>query len=246
MQDFDGKVALITGAAGGIGLATADYLGRRGARLVLADIDVPKLQAACRESGLVEDFVYIVPYDAAQSAAAAAIVDAAVSHWGQLDIIVTCAGIYQEHAIATMTDAAWRTTLAINLDSIFYLMRAAAGAMSGGGAIVHVASVAAHTGATNGHAHYGATKGGVLAYTRGLARDLAPAIRVNAVSPGTIETPMVDHLLAKRGDEILSRIPLGRFGRPEEIASVIAFLCSDAASYITGETIIVSGGSFMA
>jgi 3-oxoacyl-[acyl-carrier protein] reductase len=105
--------------------------------------------------------------------------------------------------------------------------------------------MAAHTGGSAGHGHYGAAKGGILSLTRTLARELGPGIRANAVSPGIIDTPMVHRLLATRGEDVIKQTPQKRFGRPEEIASVVAFLCSDAASFINGEAIHVNGGFYM-
>lgn len=127
-------------------------------------------------------------------------------------------------------------TINVNFNGVFYIVRQAIPVMSDGGAIVNMASQAAHLGGSITHGHYGATKGAILAFTRTLAKELGPRIRANAVSPGSIETPMIARNIATRGEEIVSRTPLRRLGKPEEIASVIAFLCSDAASFVTGET----------
>ena len=123
-----------------------------------------------------------------------------------------------------MSDAQWRRTMSINLDGVFYITRRAIPVMREGAAIVTVASVAAHQGGSYAHSHYGATKGGVLAYTRGLARDIAPRIRVNAVSPGMVDTPMIARNVERLGDaQIKARVPMGRVAKPSEIASVVAF-----------------------
>jgi len=143
-----------------------------------------------------------------------------------------------------MTDEQWRRTLSINLDGVFYLLRRAAPHLTEGSSIVNLTSLAAFRGAFS-NAHYGATKGAPVSLTRALARELAPSTRGNAVAPGIIETPMTRELLNVRGDASLQQTPIGRFGRPAEIASVIAFLCSDAASFITGETIQANGGLYM-
>jgi 3-oxoacyl-[acyl-carrier protein] reductase len=164
--------------------------------------------------------------------------------FGRLDFVVPGAGIYPASPFAEITDDDWERTLQINLSGVFRLCRVAAPVMSDGSAIVTIASIAGHRGSL-GHAHYATTKGGVLALTRSMARDLAPRIRANAVSPGTIFTPMVADLLEVRGSALLAETPMGRFGQPEEVASVIAFLCSDAASYVNGETIHVNGGLYM-
>ena len=127
---------------------------------------------------------------------------------------------------------------------MFDACRCAAAALRDGGAIVNLASEAAHIGGSRAHAHYGAAKAGVLALTRSIARELAPRIRVNAVSPGTIDTPMVARFLAAHGPGYVDTIPMRRLGRPRDVAQAVAFLCSDAAGYITGTTIHVNGGTF--
>ena len=245
MFDFRGKNAIVTGAASGIGQATAEYFYACGANVVLADRNLPALQATANRLEPAGQRVAVSAYDAADPASAEALIAKATEHFGKIDHVAACAGIYEEQLADQMTDEQWRRTLSINLDGVFYLTRRAIPSMNDGGAIVAIASTAAHQGGTFAHAHYGASKGGVLAYVRGLSRDLAPRIRVNAVSPGMIETPMVATNIARAGEQIRSNIPMGRFGRPSEVASVIAFLCSDAASYVSGETIIISGGLYM-
>jgi 3-oxoacyl-[acyl-carrier protein] reductase len=245
MFDFSGKTALITGAASGIGRASAEYFLGCGANVVLADINdgaLRELTGTLDSSGMR---AAAVRYDAGSSASADDVVAFASDRFGGIDHLVACAGIYDQQVTEQMSDEKWRHTIAINLDGIFFLVRSAIPKLNEGAAIVTLASVAAHVGGTTGHVHYGASKGGVLALTRGLARDLAPRVRVNSVSPGLIETPMTDKLIERVGEDIRKQILLGRYGKPSEIASVIAFLCSNAASFITGETIIVSGGSYM-
>lgn len=243
MFDFGGKTALITGAASGIGQATAEYFFRCGANVVLADINATEDVAQAVDPG--GDRTFAVTYDAASSQSASEAVAAAVARFGGLDHLALCAGIYQQAPLAEMTDDEWRRTMSVNLDGAFYLIRSAAPAMRDGGSVVTLASVAAHKGGTFGFAHYGASKGGILALTRSAAQDLAPRIRVNCVSPGLIETPMTTDLVRRLGEDIRKQILLGRYGRPAEIASVIAFLCSDAASFVNGEVIIASGGAYM-
>lgn len=245
MFDFTGKTALVTGAASGIGRATAEYFLRCGANVVLADINAGALAAVAGEIDPEGGQTCTVVYDAGSSQSAAAAVAAGVARFGGLDHLALCAGIYQQALLPDMTDDEWRRTLSVNLDGAFYLIRSAAPALRDGGSIVTLASVAAHKGGTRGFAHYGASKGGILALTRSAAQDLAPRIRVNCVSPGLIETPMTTELVQRLGEDIRKQILIGRYGRPDEIASVIAFLCSDAATFVNGEVIIASGGAYM-
>jgi 3-oxoacyl-[acyl-carrier protein] reductase len=246
MSEFSGETVLITGAASGIGRATAEYFHDRGANVAVADVNVAALEELAADLGPAKGGLAVIGYDASDPDSADNAVKRTTELFGNIDHLVVGAGIYEAQTADQMSDAQWRRMMSINLDGVFYLCRRAIPLMNDGGAIVTVASIAAHQGGTYAHTHYGAAKGGVLAFARGLARDLAPRIRVNAVSPGTIDTPMIAENLGKLGEQYKKTIPLGRFGRPSEVASVIAFLCSDAASYVTGETIIVSGGLYMA
>jgi 3-oxoacyl-[acyl-carrier protein] reductase len=246
MFDFTGLVSVVTGAGSGIGRETARYLHACGAAVVLADLDETAAEAAARELDPDGGRALAVQYDAGRPSDAGMLVARTMQVFGHLDHVVANAGIYTDGAAATMSDFAWRRTIEINLDGVFYLCREANRVMRDGGAIVATASVAAHMGGSLGHAHYGASKGGVLALVRGLAREFGPRLRVNAVSPGTIDTPMVADNRALLNADVVASFALRRVGRPEEVASVIAFLCSNAASYVTGETITVCGGSYMA
>jgi 3-oxoacyl-[acyl-carrier protein] reductase len=217
---------------------------QRGARLVLADYNVESMERVQRELDASGRSVTVARYDAGKPDDASSVVERTIQTFGRLDFLVPAAGIYPDSAFTRISTDDWERTLRINLTGVFHLCRHAAPSMHGGGAIVTLASIAGHRGSAD-HAHYAATKGGVLALTRSMARELAPRLRVNAVSPGVIETPMTMGLLAARGAALLSETPLARFGRPEEVASVIAFLCSSEASFINGETIHVNGGLYM-
>lgn len=241
--DFSGQSLLLTGANGGIGREVALIFAQAGADMVLAD----------RDPGPLGDFAARLPgpgrkicaaMDAADPASAQALVDLTLEAFGRIDHVIPSAGIYLAEPFAGMTDEQWRRTMSVNLDGVFYLLRRAAPHLGPGSSIVNLTSLAAFRGAFS-NAHYGATKGALVSLTRALARELAPNTRVNAVAPGIIETPMTRDLLAARGEASIAQTPLGRFGRPEEIASVIAFLCSGAASFISGETIQVNGGIYM-
>jgi 3-oxoacyl-[acyl-carrier protein] reductase len=246
MFDFSGLVSVVTGAGSGIGREIARYFHACGATVVLADIDEAAARVAAAALDPEGKRATAVRYDAGRSDDAGTLVARTMELFGRLDHVVANAGIYTDEAAAEMSDDAWRRTIRINLDGVFYLCREANRVMREGGAIVATASAAAHMGGSIGHAHYGASKGGVLALVRGLAREFGPRLRVNAVSPGTIDTPMVADNRALLNPDLIASFALRRMGRPEEVASVIAFLCSDAASYVTGETIIVAGGSYMA
>jgi 3-oxoacyl-[acyl-carrier protein] reductase len=241
--DFSGKTLLLTGACGGIGRAIAELFHVAGANLVAVDLATEALAELGASLDPTGRRIATLRYEARREEDAEAAVRLCVDRFGRLDFLVPAAAIYEDQSFVGMSVATWRKTLSINLDGMFYVCQRAVPVMQAGGAIVTLSSDAAHEGSTPGHVHYGASKGGVLGLTRGLARELAPRIRVNAVTPGTIDTPMVAALMRSRGDAIMGGIPMQRLGRPTEVASVVAFLCSDAASYITGQTVHVNGGS---
>lgn len=153
-------------------------------------------------------------------------------------------GLYLDQMIQDMADAQWRQAIGVNLDGVFYTCRAAIPLLADGGAIVNIASITGHRGSYM-HRHYSTAKGGVLTFSRSLALELAPRIRVNAGSPGLIDTPLIQPLLKVRGPMLIDQTPLKRLGKPEEVARTIAFLCSDWASFIIGETIHINGGLYI-
>lgn len=244
MFDFSGKTLLLTGANGGITRAIARTFHELGANLVLTDLDEAGVKGFGAELDATGKRVAALKGDVTQSADADAAVALCQARFGGIDYLVTGAGLYLDQLVETMSDAQWRQTIGINLDGVFYTCRAATKALRDGGAVVNIASMAGHRGSYQ-HAHYAAAKGAVLSFTRSFALELAPRVRVNAVSPGLIDTPLIQPLLKLRGSQLLDATPLKRLGRPEEVARVIAFLCSDWASFINGETIHINGGLYI-
>lgn len=242
--DFENRTLVVTGANGGIGRATAELYNASGANLVLTDLDETELNRSAETLG-DNRRIATLKVDASSPADVEKVVDLAMKRFGGIDFLVPLAGIYQAKPFAEMSDQDWHRTISINLDGVFFLCRRALPALKDGSSIVTIASLAAYRGAYT-NAHYGAAKGALISMTRALSRELAPKTRVNGVAPGIIETPMIGELLKTRMDESISQTPLKRLGKPSEIASVIAFLCSPAASFITGETIQVNGGIYMA
>lgn len=240
--DFTGRTLLLTGAAGGIGLCIAEVFHRSGANLVLGDRDEGVLSALSDEFG--GDRVATLAGDAANPEDAQALTQLAISRFGGIDYLIPGAGIYPAQPFAEISDDDWRRLMAINLDGVFYVCRRAQPHLKPGGAIVFLTSLAPHRGAQS-NAHYAAAKGAVGALMRSLTRELAPDIRCNAIAPGIIDTPMIGDFKKTRADETLKLTPLARLGLPQEVASVAAFLASDAASFVTGETIQVNGGLYM-
>jgi len=245
MMDFSGRVLLLTGASGGIGQAIAQVFHEAGASVLLADISENAVCEVARSIDAAGVRTEAMKYDASRAEDAAAAVRLCLDRFGRLDFLVPAAAIYEDQSFLSMSDEQWRKTLSVNLDGVFYICRRAIPVMSESGAVVTIASEAAHAGSSIGHAHYGTSKGGVLAMSRSLARELAPKIRVNTVSPGAIETPMIEDLLHTGGKAILEAIPMARLGSPSDVAAAVAFLCSDSASYIMGQTIHVNGGSYI-
>jgi len=243
--DFSRRVLLLTGANGGIGRGIARLFAEAGARLVMADIGLQGAEEFARSLDPAGDSIAVVKLDASSTGDMDRAIELCIGRFGRLDFLVTAAAIYEDHLFETMTDEQWRKTIAANLDGVFFACRRVVPVMAEGGAIVNLASEAAHIGGSRGHSHYGVSKAGVLALTRSIARELAPRIRVNAVSPGTIDTPMVAQFLAANGPGYVDTIPMRRLGQPRDVAQAIAFLCSEAASYITGTTIHVNGGTYV-
>lgn len=245
MLDFSNKIFLITGAATGIGLAAAEYVMQCGATVIMADMNAEGVkQEAAR---LDPEGKKAVPraLDVASSKACNDLLAEIKEKYDGLDHLVHCAGIYPRDLIEDITDDDWRKLMAVNLDGTFYLCRAALPIMREHGSFVLSASVAGHRG-SHAHSAYAASKGAVLAFMHSLAIEAGPRnIRANCVSPGTIVTNMTRGLIEERRESMLAATPLRRFGQPIETATVIAFLASPLAGFVSGETIHINGGMYM-
>lgn len=244
MLGLEKKTVLITGAAGGIGRALALRLAQAGAQIALCDRDanaLEKLEQEIREQGGVAER-YAADIGSQQSCQDLA--KSVADRFGAIDSLVHSAGIYPEAKVAEMSTEQWRQLMQINLDGTFYMCQAVMPYLSERSSIVNLSSMAGHRG-SYAHAHYSASKGAVTSFSKSLALELAPRTRVNCVAPGIIETPMTRDLLRAKGQSLLASTPLQRFGTAQEVADVILFLCSDLASFVTGETIHVNGGLYM-
>ncbi len=239
-----GRVLLLTGAGGGIGSAIARLFYDEGASLALVDRDLAAIEALAAEFTDPERVLFLAA-DAGAPGESRAAVQAAHAHFGRLDDVVLGAGIYPEVDVLQMTDEQWDQVLRVNLSAAAEVARAAGLVLEQGGSIVGLTSIAGQRG-SRGHAHYAASKAGMLAFLRSLALELAPRVRVNAVAPGTIETTMTERNRERSSPELLAATPLARYGRPTEVAAVVHFLCTPGAGFITGEQIAVNGGMHMA
>jgi 3-oxoacyl-[acyl-carrier protein] reductase len=244
MVDMAGKTLVLSGADGAIGREIACQFLQAGANLVLGDQALDPLAKFCKEIDPSGERAKPFRLDAASSESNDEFVALAVETFGSVDFVVPAAGIYPEVAIADMTNDQWATVMSINLDGVFYLIRACIPHLNQDGSIVNISSIAGHRG-SNKHGHYAAAKGALLALTRSLTWELGSKARVNCVSPGIIETQMTVDLVAARGDVLIAATPSGRLGQASEVASVVLFLCSPAASFVNGETIQVNGGLHM-
>ncbi len=247
-REFEGKVALVTGASRGIGRATAIKLAQERCKLALAyasnDAAALEVKALCEVAG--SPLVQLFKFDVADAAACAKATDDVLAAFGGLDILINNAGISIDGLILRYKPADLEKTLQTNLSSAFHLSKAAARAMlRKGGAIVNVTSVVGEMG-NAGQSAYAMAKAGLIGLTKSLARELGSrSIRVNAVSPGFVETDMTKELPEAAKTAMVSAAALGRVGTAEEVAEAIAFLASARAAFITGEVMRVNGGLYM-
>lgn len=248
MFRLDGKTALVTGASGGIGAAIARTLHAQGARVVLSGTREAVLAAVAGEIAPGGERVHVCPADLSDPAAADALVSAAeVAAGAPLDILVNNAGLTRDGLAIRMKDEDWNRVIEVDLAAPFRLCRAVLKGMlrRRAGRIVSIASIVGVTG-NAGQANYAAAKAGMIGMTKSLAQEAGSrGVTVNVVAPGFVQTAMTDVLSDTQREKLLGGIPLGRMGKPEDIAASVAYLVSDEAGWITGATLNVNGGMAM-
>jgi 3-oxoacyl-[acyl-carrier protein] reductase len=247
MLQLNGHVALITGASQGIGRACALTLAKQGASVALAARNEEKLKQLADEIVAAGGKAAAFPLDVTQEEAIKAVAKAAIAHFGKVDILVNNAGITRDQLMMRMKRADWDDVLLTNLTAPHLLTQAVISSMmkQRWGRIINITSVVGQTGQA-GQANYAASKAGLIGLTMSIAREIASRnITVNAVAPGYIETAMTEVLTTEQKEAMAQHIPLGRAGTDMEIASAVAFLASEEASYITGHVLSVNGGMFM-
>jgi 3-oxoacyl-[acyl-carrier protein] reductase len=248
MFELEGKVALVTGSAQGIGRAIALNLAQGGARIVLTDMREPKLDEVVKEIEALGGKAIRFVVDVTDREAVKKVVDQVLETWEKVDILVNNAGITRDSLVMRMKVEDWQAVLKTNLDGAFYCIQAVLPGMvrQRYGRIVSIASVVAQAGNV-GQANYISSKAGIIGLTKGVAAEVARRnITVNAVAPGFIATPMTENLPPEIKEKMLSIIPIGRMGTDAEIATGVRFLVSEEARYITGHVLNINGGMFMA
>jgi 3-oxoacyl-[acyl-carrier protein] reductase len=243
LLDLSGQVALVTGASRGIGRATAEIFSSKGAKTALVARNpgpLNELAASLSDGGAG---ALAIAADVAVEADVQRVVDQTLETFGRIDILVNNAGLISFGHVADIDPSEWARVIGANLTGAYLCSRAVASAMVEReyGRIINISSVSAQTGGVSGGVHYASSKGGMLAMTKTLARDLAPHVTVNAIAPGQIDTDP-DLLTQEARQRVTAMIPLGRLGEAEDIAYAALFLASPLASYITGATIDVNGG----
>lgn len=250
MTDFEGKIVLVSGSGRGIGRTLAESFAAHGACVAVNDVNPDSALETVRRiqsnGGQAKDYVY----DIAKKMPVQTMVEAILDDWERIDILVNNAGVEPHATLLELDEWDWRRTLDVNLTGPFLLTQSVGRVMreQGGGVIVNIASIAGRAHGLKDRAAYVASKTGLVGLTREAARELAAyGIRVNAVCPGVIETEMT---AALRQNEAMMRkwlddIPQGRLGKPQDVAGLVLFLCSDAAAYLTGQAINVDGGKVM-
>ena len=244
MFDLSGKIALVTGASSGIGIGIAEALHAQGAHVVLTGRREAELGEVAARLG---ERATVMVADLADPAAPAALVEGIEAAQGRLDILVNNAGFTRDMLALRMADEDWNAVLEVDLNAPFRLARAALRGMMKrrAGRIVSIASIVGVTG-NAGQANYAAAKAGLIGMSKALAQEVAPrGVTINVVAPGFVATPMTDKLNEAQRTTLLSRIPLGKMGAAKDVAAAVAFLASDEAAWVTGQTLHVNGGMLM-
>lgn len=246
-MELEGKVALVTGGAQGIGRAIGLLLAQKGATIVISDINIQKAEETAREIQSLGRNAVAFQVDVANFKEVEKMVDSIVEKFSRIDILINNAGITRDKLILRMSEEDWDSVIQINLKGTFNCTKAALKYMSRqrSGKIVNIASVVGMMG-NAGQANYSASKAGIIGFTKTVAREFAQrGINVNAIAPGYIQTPMTDVLPEKVKEELRRLIPMERLGQPEDVAQAVLFLVSEASSYITGQVLNVNGGIYM-
>jgi NAD(P)-dependent dehydrogenase (short-subunit alcohol dehydrogenase family) len=242
------RIAIVTGGARGIGRAIAMAFAASGIGTVLADIDIDAAEKTVAEIRALGAEACAIGVDVAQNADIVRLIDDCIGRFGRIDVLVNNAGILSSTSYDEVTEAEWDRVMAINLRGVMFATREALRPMKaqGFGRVISISSLAGRSGGVRSGAAYVASKAALIGLTRHLARSVArDGITVNAVAPGTTETDILKGFTAEQMAAINEAIPVGRLGRPEEIAAMVAFLASDAAAFITGAVIDVNGGMYM-
>ena len=246
-MDLTGKIALVTGAAQGIGKSVAMLLAQGGADIIVSDINLEKAEETSKEIATLGPRAMAIRANVAVVEEVEKMVQAIIERFGQIHILVNNAGIARDKLLLRMTEEDWDLVLDINLKGTFNCTKAVIRYMSKQryGKIVNIASVVGEMG-NAGQANYSASKAGVIGFTKTIAREFASrGINVNAIAPGYIVTPMTEVLPEKAKEDLKRMIPMERLGQPEDVAQAAFFLVSEASNYITGQVINVNGGIYM-
>lgn len=245
---FDGKVAIVTGGARGIGRAICDTFAKAGAQICVADLNLEQAQASAKEiSEIFGQKTMALQVNVSDTENARKMVESALSEFSKIDILVNNAGVTRDTLIMRMDESDWDLVLDVNLKGAFNCSKAVVRTMvkQRYGRIVNISSVSGLAGQA-GQTNYSASKAGLIGFTKALAREVASrGITVNAVAPGFIPTALTVDLPDELKDTIIKNTPMGRMGKPEEVAQAVAFFASDEASYITGQVLSVDGGMVM-
>ncbi len=247
MSNLTGKVAVVTGASGGIGQAIAERLAQDGADLVLCGQNAERLEESAVKARLHGHRVEKVALDVSKGSAVQEAVGQIEKMMGRIDILVNNAGITKDGLVLRMSEEDWDQVMAVNLKSVFLFTKAVSRPMmkQRSGSIVNMSSIIGLIG-NAGQGNYSASKAGIIAFSKSVAKELASrGVRVNSIAPGFIETTMTAKMPGELQTKMLESIPLGRYGKPEDVASAVSFLAGDDSSYMTGQVLTVCGGMVM-